>query len=750
MSRFNTFVDVSSSFEAKCKLRHDTGYSLQSYMKLPVDQYVCIQMPLDATLERMDGIMFNLTVPPVTFFNLAVSPMVLCRVSQSSQAVVIESNDVVLRGSPFVVSLNGCYKISIRTEFNWIDTAEKKAILSRSEIHVKVDPPPPFKFFGKRVLETTGNLAMKIALRQIENAFVQALARDYERWAVDKPYRDDRAAGFCDVSEFDSEDTLVATTTTAATASPPLTPVAAVLSSQAVSTKELRAVEKAQPQKIVATTLPVTTSPTSTLPVKPSAATATTLESEVVHSTAKDDLGDVSAPAVLTDDICLVPGDPVVRIEEAPGNSRRIFTGVDISANVDDVWAVLTDYENLQNVIPSLVKNKVMYRNPNGGARLSQVGGAKVLPGVTFTAKTILDVNLYLENNPIPPSMCANYLMDLSSSDQAVREFDKALALKRDVFPRPYAITSLPHRDITMQNVEGEGDFDHYQGIWRMQSLPNCALDGSDACRLTYAVEIRPKGFLPVSLIEGRIASDLRTNLRSIREYVDKRVEARRVNDALAVSVTRAASTTKSSESKPLNADTTFSSSEATIDTTYINALVGSEEVNAGLESILSTIKRVMETEPVVIEEKVLVLDTPKPQIPATPVIAKSVIADVPSLPTTTSTTALVPTPAPTPKTSIAGKAYSFLQYIGITSFWESSSPSSTTSPPSKTQSQAQTQTQIPVESLPIQPNLKATEQVQINASMQAENDRLNERVNALEKDLERLKDLLSQVSKPK
>ena len=31
------------------------------------------------------------------------------------------------------------------------------------------------------------------------------------------------------------------------------------------------------------------------------------------------------------------------------------------------------------------------------------------------------------------------------------------------MFPRPYSVTRLPHRDITMQNVPGEGDFDHYQ-----------------------------------------------------------------------------------------------------------------------------------------------------------------------------------------------------------------------------------------------------------------------------------------------
>ena len=37
-----------------------------------------------------------------------------------------------------------------------------------------------------------------------------------------------------------------------------------------------------------------------------------------------------------------------------------------------------------------------------------------------------------------------------------VREFDAALPLVRDVFPRPYALSRLPMRDISMQSVQGE------------------------------------------------------------------------------------------------------------------------------------------------------------------------------------------------------------------------------------------------------------------------------------------------------
>ena len=65
-------------------------------------------------------------------------------------------------------------------------------------------------------------------------------------------------------------------------------------------------------------------------------------------------------PPFLDDDQCLVPGEPVVRVEKAPENSRRIFAGIDIMASVDTVWDVLTDYANLQNVVPNLEVNQVL------------------------------------------------------------------------------------------------------------------------------------------------------------------------------------------------------------------------------------------------------------------------------------------------------------------------------------------------------------------------------------------------------
>jgi Polyketide cyclase / dehydrase and lipid transport len=254
------------------------------------------------------------------------------------------------------------------------------------------------------------------------------------------------------------------------------------------------------------------------------------------------------APPFLDETQCLVPGEPVVRLEKAPENSRRIFAGVDIMASVDDVWKVLTDYSNLQKVVPNLVVNEVLELYDKGtnlaidkyqvdpskpaeiqckeiskrmkGALLRQVGGAKVA-GINFSARTKLEVREWPDGMP-DFAHFNDEVWEGKSRQQRAKDYSR-VKLQRYSFPRPFAISSLPTKDISMQSiVNDDGEFRMYQGVWRLTPLPGCAPPGKEAMRLTYAVEVSPRAYLPVQLIEGRIVRDLCTNLEAIRDFVSK------------------------------------------------------------------------------------------------------------------------------------------------------------------------------------------------------------------------------------
>jgi len=196
------------------------------------------------------------------------------------------------------------------------------------------------------------------------------------------------------------------------------------------------------------------------------------------------------APPFINEDECLVPGEPVVRVEKAPQNSRRIFAGIDIPVAVDDVWSLLTDYPNLQKVVPNLVVNEVLelydgnsegkitvddtfsdaeqcqtIANNMRGAVLKQVGGAKVV-GINFSARTTLEVREWPTGMP-DFAHFEDEIFEGKSRSTRVRE-SKGRALTRYVFPRPFALSSLPHKDISMQSIENDdGEFRMYQGVWR-------------------------------------------------------------------------------------------------------------------------------------------------------------------------------------------------------------------------------------------------------------------------------------------
>ncbi|KAJ8607686.1 hypothetical protein CTAYLR_007302 [Chrysophaeum taylorii] len=207
----------------------------------------------------------------------------------------------------------------------------------------------------------------------------------------------------------------------------------------------------------------------------------------------------------LSEEVCLVPGEVVSRVDVAPNNARRIYCGVDIPADTDIVYGLLTDYEALENVVPNLVVNEVLERQASG-ARLRQVGSAQVLPGLNFRASMVLEVR------ELPDGI----------NEAEVGGFPATGELRRGVYPQPWSRGN--GRDVAMQSIPGDdGDFTLYQGLWRAQSLPSCAIDGKNATRLTFAVEIQPRPWLPVALIESRIARDLATNMKAMAAEAARR-----------------------------------------------------------------------------------------------------------------------------------------------------------------------------------------------------------------------------------
>ena len=201
--------------------------TLTRYMRLPVEQYALIPMPMGSSLTRLtsedaspssgpgDAIEFELVVPKITFFKLSLQPVVHATVQPREDRVEIRSQSCTLRGSPYIekVQLNERFDICVNTTLTWEDSLSRIgatpgdgprdledgpsancSITAETRIHVDIDVPRPFSSVPKAISQRTGNAALALSLKLVQATFVRNLAQDYAKWATEADYRNYRAS----------------------------------------------------------------------------------------------------------------------------------------------------------------------------------------------------------------------------------------------------------------------------------------------------------------------------------------------------------------------------------------------------------------------------------------------------------------------------------------------------------------------------------------------------------------------------
>ncbi|KAI3839206.1 hypothetical protein MKX03_032836 [Papaver bracteatum] len=179
-----------------------------------------------------------------------------------------------------------------------------------------------------------------------------------------------------------------------------------------------------------------------------------------------------------------------IEIEEIGKNSRRIRSRVGIDASLETIWGILTDYERLADFIPGLAVSKLLEKGESF-ARLFQIGQQSLAFGLKFNAKGIVEC------------------------------YEKELE-------------TLPfgrRRDIDFKMVEG--DFQTFEGKWSIEETYTERYESSNEAEgvekdfektttLSYVVDVKPKMWLPVRLVEGRLCREVQLNLSCIREEAMK------------------------------------------------------------------------------------------------------------------------------------------------------------------------------------------------------------------------------------
>ncbi len=153
-------------------------------------------------------------------------------------------------------------------------------------------------------------------------------------------------------------------------------------------------------------------------------------------------------------------------IERLPSGTRRLAAQLSTPISIDNLWSVLTDYNNLSTFIPNLTSSHLVSRNGDR-VHLQQVGSQKFI-GIKFSAS----VHLELEED----------------RNSGILKF-KLL----------------------------KGDFRRFEGSWRMREI----FSGRATC-LVYELIVQGCIGMPVSLIESRLREDLTANMLAVESHAFK------------------------------------------------------------------------------------------------------------------------------------------------------------------------------------------------------------------------------------
>lgn len=233
---------ISACGEATCTVRDAGGaLSLQSYMRLPVEQYYILD---PSQIRFLESNVFQLAVPPINLLGTSLQPRLRVAVATREDAVVLEATGCQLRGSGALGALDDKFSMTFTTTITWSngegaageagdgdaeegtadssgaegggawrslrgglqqwgigggggdsgDRGARGSLTGSADIQVFCEVIPPFHLMPREALEVSCNAVLRGLVRSLLPMFMRQLAADYRRWASDESYRLERAS----------------------------------------------------------------------------------------------------------------------------------------------------------------------------------------------------------------------------------------------------------------------------------------------------------------------------------------------------------------------------------------------------------------------------------------------------------------------------------------------------------------------------------------------------------------------------
>jgi hypothetical protein len=202
-------------------------------------------------------------------------------------------------------------------------------------------------------------------------------------------------------------------------------------------------------------------------------------------------------------------------------NSRKITASIIVNSPIDDVWSIITDYDNLATHVPNLVKSYVI---PPDGTSTSAASYQGPIIATSIAAKSNQNKNVRIFQEGAQKIVGFDFRASLTM-DMREEEENEGRALKEKKLTFKLAESSM---------------FSSFDGTWsiryhsRVKEFDTSINDFVFRHRtlLTYSVLVKPKGPVPVIALEWRIKEDVPINLMAMKSASEKVTNALRLKGA--------------------------------------------------------------------------------------------------------------------------------------------------------------------------------------------------------------------------
>ncbi|XP_077222477.1 DUF1997 family protein, putative (DUF1997) isoform X2 [Tasmannia lanceolata] len=162
-------------------------YPFKEFLSHPLGMESILNTRALQSFQSLDSNTYRCTLPKLQFLSFEVSPVLVLRVTTTSEDCTVEMLSCKFEGSKVFERQSENFSALMRNHITWDVTGHEPCLAVDVKLYVTLEVfTRPFTLLPISAIETPGNLAIQGLVDRLVQLFVQQLYEDYEKWVQEQ------------------------------------------------------------------------------------------------------------------------------------------------------------------------------------------------------------------------------------------------------------------------------------------------------------------------------------------------------------------------------------------------------------------------------------------------------------------------------------------------------------------------------------------------------------------------------------